>query len=131
MARAAMVAATEDMEEAVTAVDTEGDSEEDTVGVACLSCGPRCNRRPSRWCPRLSTCQLHRRLEEGEELLEVNRESATGVLQFFRERKSFLGQFFRKFYFSGVDSWGTCRTTVPTPRRRFRERSLREVLEDE
>ena len=98
MERAAMEAATEDMEEAATAVDTAGDSEEDMVGVACLSCGPRCNRRPSRWCPRLSTCQLHRRLEEGEELLEVNRESATGVLQFFQESRSFLAVF-RNFIF--------------------------------
>ena len=93
MERAAMEAATEDMEEAATAVDTEGDSEEDMVGVACLSCGPRCNRRPSRWCPRHSTCQLHSRLEEGEELLEVNRESATGVLQFFKKLGAFLAVF--------------------------------------
>ena len=101
MARAGMEEDTEDTGEAATAVDTAGDSEEDMEGVAWLSCGPRSSRRPSRWCPRRSTCQLHRRLEEGEgeELLEVNRESATGVLQFFKKLGSFFGRFFRNFIF--------------------------------
>ena len=121
MARAGMEEATEDMGEAATAVDTAGDSEEDMEGVAWLSCGPRSSRRPSRWCPRRSTCQLHRRLEEGEgeELLEVNRESATGVLQFFEK----LGFFFSSFLgilFSGADWSAIFRTTAPMLLRRSR-----------
>ena len=48
----------------------------------------------------------------------------------FRERKSFLGQFFRKFYFSGAASWDTCRTIVLTPRRRPRVEKEDKVVEE-
>ena len=119
MARAGMEEDTEDTGEAATEVDMAGDSEEDMEGVACLSCGPRSSRRPSRWCPRHSTCQLHRRLEEGEELLEVNRESATGVLQFFKKLGSFFGSFLG-ILFSGADWSAIFRTTAPMLPRRSR-----------
>ena len=92
-AEAAMEAATED-----TAEDMgEAASAAVTVLEACPSCSPRFHRRSTRRCPRLSTCRPRRRLEAGEEQLEASRESATGVLQFFRELGFF--QFFRNFIF--------------------------------
>ena len=88
-AEAAMEAATED-----TAEDMgEAASAAVTVLEACPSCSPRFHRRSTRRFPRLSTCRPRRRREE--EQLEVNRESATGVLQFIENEDffSFLGIF--------------------------------------